>query len=193
MKKLGAKEIAAAILVVIAIAAVFYAEIPRGPDASSDVSPQVSFTPIKVENPTLRVDKVRASQAVEYSGRHRNIFSETLPPPVLTAAQEAARRGPVGPQAPPPPPPLVVNLKFFGYLDDRSDGTKKAFFTDGDENVFIAAEGDTLQNRFRLLKIRNDSVEMEELASGRRTVVMIEPEPGGTGPIATGGNDGQQR
>jgi hypothetical protein len=192
MKKLGTKEIAAAVLVVIAIAAVFYAEMPRGPEASSDTAPQVSISPIKVENPTLRVDKIRASQAVTYTGRHRNIFQETLPPPDIDRAKLEAPR-PVGPVVPPPPPPLVVNLKFFGYLDDRTDGAKKAFFTDGDENVFIAAEGDTLENRFRLLKIRNDSVEMEELASGRRTVVMIEPEPGGTGPIATGGNDGQQR
>ncbi len=81
----------------------------------------------------------------------------------------------MGPHVPEAPPALTVDLKFYGYVADRASGSKRAFFTNG-EDVYIASEGDTLENRFRLLHIGNDSVEMEELSSGRRAVVMIEAE-----------------
>lgn len=195
MKKAGTKEIAAVVLTVLAIGAVYYyfAMSSHGPEASDASAPTVSFAPIKVENPSLRIDKLRSIHSVQYTGRHRNIFTETMPPPESGPGTFVKTFVPQGPQLPPPPPPLVVSLKFFGYVDDRSTGSRRAFFTDGDENVYIASEGDTVENRYRLLKIRNDSVEMEELASGRRAVVMIEPEPGGPGPMASPGAVGEQQ
>lgn len=195
MKKAGAKEIAAVVLVVLALGSLYYyyEMSSRGPEASDATAPVVNFRTIQVENPTLRIDKLRSIHSVQYTGRHRNIFTETMPPAELAGGPMVVPRQFVGPHPEPPPPPLVVNLKFFGYVDDRSSGSRRAFFTDGDENVFIASEGDTVENRYRLLKIRNDSVEMEELASGRRAVVMIEPEPGGPGPMASPGAVGEQR
>jgi hypothetical protein len=170
------KEVAAGALVVLAIFAVYYFEFM--PSAQSNVDTtrtEAKFTPITVDNPSLRLDKLKKIHSVEYAGRHRNIFSETPPPPPGPSPEEIARHRFVGPMPPPPPPPVNVDLKFYGYASDRSTGAKKAFFTNGDD-VYIASEGDTLESKFRLLHIGNDSVEMEELSSGRRATVMIEAE-----------------
>ncbi len=171
------KEVAAGALVLLAIFSVYYFEfMPSAQTASDAVRTEVKFTPITVDNPSLHLDKLKKIHSVEYAGRHRNIFSETPPPPPGPTAEELAKRHPfVGPVEPPPPAPLTVDLKFYGYVADRASGSKRAFFTNG-EDVFIASEGDTLENRYRLLHIGNDSVEMEEVSSGRRAVVMIEAD-----------------
>lgn len=168
------KEVAAGVLVALAIFAVYYFEfLPSAQTSSETTRAEVKFTPITVDNPSLHLDKLKKIHSVEYAGRHRNIFSEA-PPPVETAAAKPPKKF-VGPMPEPPPPPVSVDLKFYGYASDRATGSKKAFFTNGDD-VYIASEGDTLENKFRLLHIGNDSVEMEELSSGRRAVVMIEAE-----------------
>jgi hypothetical protein len=169
------KEVAAGALVLLAIFSVYYFEFMPSAQSSTDtVRTEVKFTPIAVDNPSLRLDKLKKIHSVEYAGRHRNIFSETPPPP-LVDPNVATHRPFVGPHVPEAPPALTVDLKFYGYVADRASGSKRAFFTNG-EDVYIASEGDTLENRFRLLHIGNDSVEMEELSSGRRAVVMIEAE-----------------
>jgi hypothetical protein len=174
MTKKRRNEVAAAVLVALAIFAIYYFDFqPSAPRQQAEAPPDAPITPIAVENPALRVDLLKQLDKVQYTGQHRNIFSETPPPPPV---EDTAARHSTGPQPPPPPPPLAVNLKFYGYVSDRSTGVRRAFFTDGDD-VFIAAEGDTLESgRYRLLHIGNDSAELEELSSGRRAVVNIEPE-----------------
>lgn len=66
-------------------------------------------------------------------------------------------------------------MKCFGYVEGPAAGMRRAFFSDG-EDVFIAGIGDTLLNRFRLVRIGNDSVEVEELGSDRRATVAMEQE-----------------
>jgi hypothetical protein len=140
------------------------------------------YVPLQVENPALRLDEIARVHKLEYTGVHRNIFSATIPPPPppqltkaqLKAAEEAAANRP-----PPPPPPLDVPATFFGYVTDARTGHKEAFFTDGDD-VFIAGEGELLLGRFRVLKIGNDTAEVEEVSSGRRaTLTMQDVEPAG--------------
>jgi len=75
-----------------------------------------------------------------------------------------------------PPPPLVIPATFFGYVADARTGFRRAFFASG-EDVFIIAEGETLMQRFRLLRITNRTAELEEIASGRRTTVTLEERP----------------
>lgn len=144
---------------------------------SSAIGP---YEPIAVENPNLRLDLIAGSQKVEYSGRHRNIFMETAPPPLVPAVQKPQALTPAqiaaqDPNYKPPPPPIVVNYKFYGYVDDTHGGTRRAFFTNGEE-VVIAGVGDTLENRLRVVRIGNDSVELEEISSLRHTTVNIEPD-----------------
>ncbi len=139
------------------------------PTSSADVK----YQPLPVENPSLRLDMLERIRKFEYSGRHRNIFSASLPPP----PPPNVKPGKAGSMPPPLPPPLEVPVKFFGYVADLRTGLRRAFFTNG-EDVFIVAEGEVLLSRFRLLRIGNNTADVEEVASGRRaTLAMEEPGP----------------
>jgi len=109
---------------------------------------------------------------------HRDIFSATIPPPPppkLTKAQIEAAKIIEANRPPPPPPPLEVPATFFGYVTDARTGHKQAFFTDGDD-VFIAGEGELLLGRFRVLKIGNDTADVEEVSSGRRATLQMQQD-----------------
>jgi len=159
--------------VLLVILAVILFRQWQGPAASTE-NPTVvvsqQFQPMTVENPSLRKDLLEKIHSREYPpGRHRNIFSDQPPPPALP---------PVSPQTatqstPAQPPPVVLPATFFGYVADTRTGFRRAFFSTG-EDVFIIAEGETLMNQFRLLRITNNTAELEEISSGRRTTVALE-------------------
>jgi hypothetical protein len=131
------------------------------------------YVPLKVEEPTLRVDLLTKAHNLEYSGTHRNIFSNAPPPPPVP---KGGNVGPVVPPVPTGPPPVVVPVTFFGYATNPRTGKRQAFFTNGDE-VYVIPEGATLLNQFRLLKIGNSTAELEQISDGRRTTVNMEQPP----------------
>ena len=152
----------------------------RSPDiAPTTSSADENFAPIVAENPALRTDLLDRLKTLEYTGTHRNIFSAALPPP--PAPPEARTVAPAPPPAPPPdpgPPPLVVPATFFGSVTDRTTGKREAFFTQGDDLVGPLGAGAVLLGRFRIVQIKDDSVELEEISSGRRTTqILQEPAP----------------
>jgi hypothetical protein len=157
--------------------AVLYLEFRPQDTAPAIAAVNRNFEPLPVENPALRLDLLDRLKKFQYEGSHRSIFSASLPPPVPTApAVPVAPAKPI--VAPPPsgPPPLVVPATFFGYVTDARTGTRRAFFSDADD-VYVVAVGETLLGRFRLVQIGNNTAEMEEVASGRRTTLTLE-EPG---------------
>lgn len=138
-----------------------------------------SFRPIAVENPALKLDLLNRLKKLQYEGSHRNIFSAVAPPPVAAVPPppSAITPPPVTAAAPTGPAPLVIPATFYGFVTDARTGMRRAFFMEG-ENVYIVAVGETLLGRFRLVQIGNSSVEMEEIATGRRaTLTMEEPNP----------------
>jgi hypothetical protein len=165
-----------AILFVV-LALVLYRNYIKPPDNPGLLLATENYTPLSVENPAVRLDLLQKIRSFEYSGRHRNIFSPSLPPPPDQTAPGGG--GKIQPTGPPPdtgPPPLVLPVKFFGYASDPRTGRRRAFFTDGDD-VFIAGEGETLLSRFRVLRIGNSSAEVEEISSKRRTTAILEELP----------------
>lgn len=153
---------------------------PKTPVAATSAIDQ-TFRPLAVENPALRVDLLADLKKLEYQGTGRNIFSAAPPPPpapspaaLAAAAAAAAKAAP--PAGPPPPPPLTVPATFFGYVTDAQTGTRRAFFSEGDD-VYVVGVGDLLLGRFRLVQISNSTAELEETASGRRTTMTM-TEPG---------------
>jgi hypothetical protein len=113
-------------------------------------------------DPTLHPEWMTATETMTYSGTGRNIFSLVSAPPVIEQPKASARPVKVvdaGP--PPPPPPPVIDLKFFGFSAEKS-GLKKAFLLRG-EDVFVAAEGDVVDRRYRVVKILPFSVQVEDL------------------------------
>jgi hypothetical protein len=168
------------LLVILAVVSglIYYLNNRDTSSASGSVSVAGNYVPIAVENPSLQVDKLEALRHVEYSGSHRNIFSETPPPRIPTPKEIAdakAHEPPPVVQVPLPPPPVQVDVKFYGYVDDARTGARRAFFTNGDD-IFIAGIGDMLQNRLRVTRIGNDTVELMEVSSSRRVTIPIEQD-----------------
>jgi len=128
-------------------------------------------------DPTLRTDILTASQKIDYTGGKRNIFiDEPLPPPQPIAA--------VRPTNTTPPPPLVteapkppIPLTYYGFTS-RPGEPKKAFLRNG-ENLFVAGEGDVVDRRYRILKITNQFVLVEDvLNSNQQTISLTPPQAG---------------
>ena len=137
------------------------------------------FEPLNIPDPSLRLDLLTHVQSQQYHGQHRNIFVEqpVAPPPDVVRAQKQAASAPA---PPPPPPPLTLPATFYGIVTDPATGQRRACFSNTD-SVYILPEGATLLNQFRVVKIGNNTVDVEEISSGRSTTLTL-PQPGAGAP-----------
>jgi hypothetical protein len=134
----------------------------------------IAYKPIGAESPRLHLDRVQAARNTEYGSTIRDIFSRDLPPPppVIVPVVEA----PVYvPPVPPPPPPPSLPLKFFGSGTVLGGSSRRAFLSNG-ESVYVAAEGDTLLGRYRIIKIGRANLEFEEIGTGRHGFTPLEDQ-----------------
>lgn len=128
-------------------------------------------------DPRLRFDLLKGSEDTEYKGSGRNIFrAEAEPvipppivPPIVPKKNDEAANVPPGPPPPPPPPP--INLKFFGFAN-RPGEPRQVFLLQNDE-VFVAKEGEVVNRRYKVLKINNNSVEIEDLLGNNKQTVPL--------------------
>jgi hypothetical protein len=118
----------------------------------------------KVENldPTLRLDLLAVSEKMPYEGNGRNIFVSQvedvkIPPPVAPAITDT----PVAYVPPAPPPPTPIPLKFYGFASSPGE-PKKIFLKNGDD-VFVAGEGEIVDRRYKVIRITNTSVEIQDV------------------------------
>ena len=125
-----------------------------------------TLTTAALLDPVVRVDLLVKLQAVKYEGTERNIFQfYTAPPPAPIPV--AAKDPVVGPQQPlpavPSPKPAApqIALKFYGLATAPGVLPKKAFLQDG-EDIFIAAEGELVKKRYKVVRINDNNVEMED-------------------------------
>lgn len=125
-------------------------------------------------DPALRFDLLAQSETTEYKGTGRNIFSLIAPPPPIEEVKAPIRPVESGPPPPPPKPP--INLKFYGY-ETAKNGKKRVFLVNPNEDVFIAAEGDVVDRRYRVVKIGNNSVQIEDILNDNTQ--PLTPEPAG--------------
>jgi hypothetical protein len=118
----------------------------------------------------------------------RNMFSVGASPPERTVPTGTAGRavassgsGDAGGQVassnpvsvrPVAPPPVIINLKFFGTKTDARARRIQGFFADGDE-VYLVSEGDLVANRYRVIRIGDNSAEVEELSSKTRRQISL--------------------
>ena len=116
-------------------------------------------------DPTLHLDLLASSEQTKYAGSGRNIFVsqvQDIPQPKGTGVTDnpTAVYTPPSVQAPPP-----INLKFFGFANEPGE-PRKIFLSQGDD-VFIAAEGDIVNRRYKVMRISPNSVEIQDvLGSG---------------------------
>ena len=119
----------------------------------------------------VRLEALEASRPEE-GGSDRNPFrfqpkaapapppSAFKPPPVETA--------PAGPPPPPPIPPIP--LKYMGSVE-KPGGVKIAALSDCRAATFAAAEGETVDGRYRVVKIGIESLMIEYVdGKGRQTL-----------------------
>jgi hypothetical protein len=138
-------------------------------------------------DPTLRLDLLARLQNAKFEGNMRSLFefSQTPPPPIKEPPKivvgparpfgpmpvEAAR-----PSAPPPPPPIP--LKFYGFVNPARPDVKRAFFLDGDD-ILVASEGETLHNRYRIVRIGVNSAVVEDTQyKNQQTLPLVAEEQG---------------
>lgn len=118
-------------------------------------------------DPTLDLNLLSQSEEIKYAGNGRNIFVEGSQPIEVARKSGATDREASGirtlPQQLPPPP---INLKFFGFANQPGE-TKKVFLSQG-EDIFIAAEGDIVDRRYRVLHISPTAVDVEDVLNNNR-------------------------
>lgn len=119
-------------------------------------------------DPSLHFDKLAESEAQEYVGTGRNIFSAESAPPVkieqaiapgrpnLGAPTIVAQTGP-----PPPPKPPPIDLKYFGYALSK-DKSIRGFFTLRDD-IFVAKSGEIVDHRYKVGTILPTGAEVTDL------------------------------
>jgi hypothetical protein len=104
----------------------------------------------------------------------RNVFrfrAKAAPPPDnVGKPAPAARPAPTGPPPPPALPPIA--LKLINIWEYTEQNKKVAVLSDGKGGVPIyGSEGDTIEGRYKILKIGTESVEMAYLdGRGRMTI-----------------------
>jgi hypothetical protein len=113
-------------------------------------------------DPTLHPEWMAAAESLKYTGSGRNIFSMSSTPVAIEKPQGAVRpnaHAAAIAQGPPPPPP--IDLKFFGY-EAHTGGARKAFLLHGDD-VFIAATGDVVDHRYKVVQIAPLSIQIQDI------------------------------
>jgi hypothetical protein len=132
-------------------------------------------------NPTLRFDWLTNSEDREYAGVKRNIFGAEPEPEEKPKEVAKGPKCPGDPGCPPPPPvcpgpdprcpPPPINLKFYGFASKPGE-PKRVFLSSGDD-VFVAAEGEVVNRRYRVVKISNTSVEIEDVLNNNKQTIPL--------------------
>ena len=128
-------------------------------------------------DPTLDLKLLSQSEEIKYAGNGRNIFVEGSVAVIEKPKGPGVTDKKVAYVPPPIPGPPPITLKFFGFAN-RPGETKKVFLVQG-EDIFIAAEGDIVDRRYRVLRISPTSVDVEDvLNNNRQSLPLMQGAPG---------------
>ena len=122
-------------------------------------------------DPTLELDLLQRSEDAKYQGVGRNIFANGPAPIPVPKRNGTTDQQPTAFVHPPPPPPPPITLKFFGFAN--KPGEPKRVFLVQDQDVFIAGEGDIVNRRYRVLRISNASVDIEDVLTNNRQSIPL--------------------
>ena len=196
--KLGTENrtqvITLAVLAGIAILALAYEYWPASP-ATGPAASQTASAPAKPGmrrtasgkmvppleprlDPTLDLKLLSQTEEIKYAGNGRNIFVAgsvaVIEKPKSNGTEKQQQVAYVPPPIPGPPP---ITLKFFGFAN-RPGETKKVFLVQG-EDIFIAAEGDIVDRRYRVLHISPTAVDVEDvLNNNKQSLPLMQGSPG---------------
>ena len=128
--------------------------------------------------PSSDVADVRLELVTPATGPAPNVtrnpfrFLQTAAPPTAAAARRPVRPefvAPPVPTGPPPPPPIT--LRFIGLIEAPPRTGRVALLSDGRGGLMYGREGDTVDGRYRMLRVGTDSIEMAYVdGRGRQTI-----------------------
>jgi len=151
------------------------APVRRGRAAGSGELPRIDLA---------RLDELNARPKVEPGKRDPGDFYSPPKPPAPPPMEPA----PVVVSTPAgPPPPPVLNLTYLGSLESRA-GLRVAVFLTDKKMVVTAREGEVAGSRIRVVKIGLESVDVEDVMSGR-TQRMALPKKGAGAETARDAKD----
>ena len=115
------------------------------------------------------------AENTEYAGTGRNIFQDQAEPVIPQPIAPGITKKPKAPEqtGPPPiPPPPPINLRYFGFANNSGSPVRKAFLSNGDD-VFVAAEGDIVNRRYKILHINPTSIEIQDVLSNNTQSIPL--------------------
>jgi hypothetical protein len=146
-----------------------------GDDSAAPAAAARADVPATPREDVPRIDLARLSKpAPQAPIGQRNIFDfgapptpEPTPEPEQTPEPEATPTPvptPVPPPTPVPLPPLT--LKFIGSIQNKR-GLRVAVLLTDKKDILTGQEGEVMANRFRIVKIGLESVDLQEVGSER--------------------------
>lgn len=134
-------------------------------------SGEVPLTDVKLE--ALH----RAPGTLDEPGRNPFRFEARSAPTPESAAISPRTASSVPARIPSPAPPTgpagpaPIPLKFIGLVEAPSQAGRVAILSDGHGNVFYGKEGDTIEGRYRMVKIDRELIELSYVdGRGRQTI-----------------------
>lgn len=151
---------------------------PRPADRSQKWPPASKLQTAASLDPALHFDLLKQSEDQQYEGTKHNIFSDQpeveIPPPVKDPTKQPGYVPPLPPGPPPPPP---IPLKFYGFAVQAGQPKRVFLSSTSGDDVFVGTEGQVINKRYRIVKINNASVEMEDiLNSNKQTLPLTSPQ-----------------
>jgi len=137
---------------------------PARGGASSDEFPQIDLARLKAERPVVKVGR---RDIFEFGAAEPDPEQQrrAVAPPPTTLPQPVA----VVPTGPPPtmaPRALALNLKYIGSLENGKGLKVAVLLTDRNE-VVTGQTGEMVANRYRIVRIGIESVEVLDVGSGQ--------------------------
>ena len=167
-----------------------YRTVQTGTGGAREFRPSLKPKNVDTANidPTLRLDLLTKLKTVNPDAGTRSLFEIAAAPPAEVANGKEPPKiaivrpfvGPIMPkpvELPPEPKAPPIPLKFYGFVNKTKIGDKRAFFLDG-EDIVIAAEGDMIKKRYKIVRIGVNSavVEDTEFKSNNQQTLPLEAE-----------------
>jgi len=150
--------------------------VASGPVSGTAAGPEAKKLPNSGLDPALHLEKLAASESIEYAGNGRNIFSANSAPVEIEQAAAGPRpeeqQAAVDPGPPPVPQPPTIDLKFFGYTASK-EGKREAFLLHG-EDIFEAAAGEIVNHRYKVVSVDPRSIQVTDLSYNNTQTLQLQ-------------------
>jgi hypothetical protein len=171
MVKLERKWLAPALAVVAVLGALaWYSGLTRvSPPAAGPGGTRADGGKAEPDPSRIDLARLETPRPIAPLGK-RDLFDFGVPPTVPTPEPTPPPPSEVAEMAPPPvtvatpPPPPPLNIKYIGALEDKK-GLKVAMFLNERKEVLTGQPGQMVANRFRVVRIGLESVDIQELGS----------------------------